>query len=68
MNFSRANHTSTLLPSGKVLITGGFSGTSPHAETEIYDPDPEDIHPPPLRWLITVPITARSCRAMAGWL
>ena len=34
----RANHTSTLLPSGKVLITGGFSGTSPHDETEIYDP------------------------------
>lgn len=42
MNSSRGSHTATLLPNGKVLITGGHTGrgasTQIHASTELYDP------------------------------
>ncbi|MDP1832911.1 MAG: kelch repeat-containing protein [Geothrix sp.] len=34
---ARASHTATLLPSGKVLIAGGFNGT-PLGTAELYDP------------------------------
>ena len=45
MMVPRANHTAHVcLPSGAVFITGGFSGTSPHAETEIYDPGTANVY------------------------
>ncbi|HEX8700361.1 MAG TPA: kelch repeat-containing protein, partial [Myxococcaceae bacterium] len=44
MSSSRANHTATLLPSGKVLVTGGYRDDSdvwldPLDTTELYDPE-----------------------------
>jgi N-acetylneuraminic acid mutarotase len=38
MNSARMNHSATLLPSGKVLVTGGTDGTSTLATAEVYDP------------------------------
>jgi hypothetical protein len=42
MHIARANHTSTLLPNGKVLIAGGFAGSggeyNPYRTAELYDP------------------------------
>lgn len=38
MTTRRAAHTATLLPDGKVLITGGFAGESTLAGAEIFDP------------------------------
>lgn len=38
MQIGRANHDSTLLFDGRVLITGGFTGTSPQDEVDLYDP------------------------------
>src|SRR6266542_1914314 len=35
---ARAIHTATLLPSGKVLVTGGFNGFSSLSSAELYDP------------------------------
>ena len=41
MNYARRNHTATLLPNGKVLITGGISNAASNDvqnTAEIYDP------------------------------
>jgi Kelch motif/Galactose oxidase, central domain len=42
MHIARASHSATLLPDGKVLIAGGFSGSGgesePYRTTELYDP------------------------------
>jgi hypothetical protein len=38
MSYSRYAHTATLLPNGKVLVTGGLQGGSALATTEVYDP------------------------------
>ena len=34
----RQNHTATLLPSGKLLVAGGYNGTNSVSSSEIYDP------------------------------
>jgi N-acetylneuraminic acid mutarotase len=38
MNVGRQNHTATLLPNGKVLITGGSSNSGITNSAELYDP------------------------------
>ena len=38
MNISRCGHTATLLPNGKVLVTGGWNENGENASTELYDP------------------------------
>jgi TATA-box binding protein (TBP) (component of TFIID and TFIIIB) len=38
MSRARTAHTATLLPTGKVLVTGGRDNTRLHASSEIWDP------------------------------
>ena len=38
MQIPRANHDMTLLFDGRALVTGGFTGTSPQDEVDLYDP------------------------------
>ena len=38
MSTERAYHTATLLPSGKVLVVGGFNGSGAVSSAELYDP------------------------------
>ena len=38
MATGRQQHTATLLPNGKVLIAGGYDGTSSLSSAELYDP------------------------------
>jgi Galactose oxidase, central domain len=37
MKIPRALHAMTLLANGDVVITGGFSGTSPHDQIDVYE-------------------------------
>jgi N-acetylneuraminic acid mutarotase len=39
MNTARSNHIATLLPNGKVLVSGGYSGSTYLSSVELYDPD-----------------------------
>lgn len=39
LNVARWSHTATLLPDGRVLVTGGFDGTSFLSSVEIYTPE-----------------------------
>ena len=41
---ARSSHVATLLASGKVLITGGWSGTADLASAELYDPVTESFN------------------------
>ena len=59
MAIARSAHTATLLPSGKVLIAGGFASGEQLQSAELYDPlsntfasagtldSPRDYHRPP---------------------
>ena len=38
LKFNHANHTTTLLPSGKMLVAGGTDGPAISSTTEIFDP------------------------------
>lgn len=38
MNTARTYHTATLLPNGKVLVAGGYNGSSSLTSAEVYDP------------------------------
>ena len=38
MTDARFRHTATLLPNGKVLVTGGFNGYVTISSAELYDP------------------------------
>ncbi len=48
MHTARSSHAATLLPSGKVLISGGWGGSSALVSSEVYDPATET-------WSDTVP-------------
>jgi N-acetylneuraminic acid mutarotase len=38
LNDARQYHTATLLPNGKVLVSGGYNGTAALGSAELYDP------------------------------
>src|SRR5262249_57359896 len=39
MSAGRNGHTATLLPNGKVLVTGGYNSSGYLSSAELYDPD-----------------------------
>ncbi|CAF4020157.1 unnamed protein product [Adineta steineri] len=38
MNVARESHTASILSNGKILVIGGFNGSSAHNSAELYDP------------------------------
>jgi N-acetylneuraminic acid mutarotase len=48
---ARALHSATLLPNGKVLVTGGYNGSDSLSSTELYDPVKNS-------WSTVTPMTA----------
>src|SRR6185503_13131239 len=54
MGTNRSAHTATLLPTGKVLVAGGYPGGfgQPFSSAELYDPITR-------LWTNTVPMTSR---------
>lgn len=38
MSVARGDHTASLLPDGRVIVTGGYDGSNEHDTTEIFDP------------------------------
>src|SRR5260370_213476 len=71
----RAHHSSTPLPSGKVLIAGGFGGigteSHPFSTAELYDPRSGTFPPPPSTPLVrstpTPPLPTRDVSSN-GWI
>ena len=61
LNTGRTNHTATLLTSGKVLVTGGWDGSSSIASAELYDPETEN-------WSSTGNLNAPRCMHTATLL
>lgn len=45
MSYRRANHTTTFLPDGAMLVTGGSNGPNILAASELYDPDTKTFTP-----------------------
>ena len=45
LNTARDNHTATRLPDGRVLVAGGWTGTTHLASAEIFDPGSETFSP-----------------------
>jgi N-acetylneuraminic acid mutarotase len=61
LNTVRTNHTATLLTNGKVLVTGGWDGSSAIASAELYDPETEN-------WSSTGNLNAPRCMHTATLL
>ena len=38
MNVARVSHAASLLPNGKILVTGGYNGSASLRNADIYDP------------------------------
>lgn len=51
MNFARYAHTSTLLPSGNVLVVGGDNRSGILSSVELYNPATNTCGLAPVWWL-----------------
>ena len=46
LNTARVAHTATLLPNGKVLVAGGYNGSSYLTSAEVYGPAASRVYLP----------------------